>query len=341
LEALSEQAKESTTLLVLPREHILQRSEVPGQKIVYVSTVSVNFQASRQNLGNLLRLFRGCWESAGIICGFRPDIVVSFGSIVSLPLVFWAWLFRIKVVLHEQNVFPGRANQLMARWADKIALSFRQTLLFFKNQQAKLVVSGCPLRRRLRRLPKKEALAYFGLAADKFTLLVMGGSQASQRINREFLRCLTLLENKSALQVLHLGGAKEEVSLRQAYNSWGEVNFRLFPFLEAMEYAYSAADLAICRAGAVTISELAFFRLPAILIPYPYASGHQLANARLLSTQHCAVLIEEDELSAERLKEEITALVSDVARLQAMRTSLEGITPPDAAKLLVELLMAQ
>ncbi|MCX5697804.1 MAG: undecaprenyldiphospho-muramoylpentapeptide beta-N-acetylglucosaminyltransferase [Candidatus Omnitrophica bacterium] len=338
LEALYDKHIDAQTLLVLPRKNVLSDKESFAFNIAYLSITPIGLRPSKKNLRGLLNFCKGTLESACILSSFKPDVVVGFGSIASLPMVFLAWLWRIRVVLHEQNVIPGMANRILAFCADRIALSFRETLRYLKHYHDKIFVTGNPLRKKLCVIPRQEALGYLGLQENKFTILVMGGSQGSQRINMEFMRCISLLENRSSFQVIHLAGGRDYDVLEKAYSVL-KINFRLFCFLEAMQYAYSAADLVISRSGATTITELNFFKVPAILIPYPFAHKHQLENARILSERGGAVILEEDSLSALKLKAEIGLLAADPVRLEDMRRGYEGIMPANAGQLLTDLVL--
>jgi len=145
---------------------------------------------------------------------------------------------------------------------------------------SKVVWTGNIVRRRLVAIEKGMARSYFGLDADKFTILVMGGSQASSRINFAFAGVFRQIPWRQQCQAVHLCGEADKQLLEAEYGS--SINsVKLIGFLSEMEYAYSAADLVVCRAGATTLAELAAYRLPAVLIPYPYAYGHQELNARI------------------------------------------------------------
>jgi UDP-N-acetylglucosamine--N-acetylmuramyl-(pentapeptide) pyrophosphoryl-undecaprenol N-acetylglucosamine transferase len=336
LEAAEEKFTGLKTLLVLPRKNMLGDKTLPALKVSYLSVTLLGLAPNKQNLKGLLNFAKGFLESAVILADFKPDIVVGFGSIVSLPLVLMAWLFRIRIILHEQNVLPGRANRLLLPCAERIAVSFSETKEHLKDYQRKTVLTGNPLRKRLAIIPQREARGYLGLAEDKFTILVMGGSQGSRKINTQFLQCVSLLENKDSFQLIHLSGSGDYAMLEGAYRSCG-IGFRLFSFLEEAQYAYSAADLVIARSGAMTISELIFFQAPAVLIPYPYAYRHQLANAQILSRRGSAVILEESSLTAAALKERIQSLAGDPAKLGEMRQHYKGVMPQDAGRLLAEL----
>jgi len=245
-------------------------------------------------------------------------VVVGFGSIASIPAVIFAWFSRARTAIHEQNVMPGLANRLLAWFSDKIALSFGKTRDYFRAFDSKIVVTGNPVRRGLTRIDKNESLRFFGFKSGKATLLVMGGSQGSHSINLGVIKAVSGLAAKDRLQIIHLAGARDLKFAEEAYKGSG-IDVRLFSFLEAMAYAYSASDFAISRAGATTVTELAYFSLPAILIPYPYAAEHQAANAGVLKEQGCAYVIGDSQLDGDTLGRALASLLDEPGTVAKMR----------------------
>lgn len=329
IERLKERCDYAAVQLVLPYSAVRKISFYPPCPVQYV-----NVSTPAPNIKKIAEFINGWVKSFFILVRFQPDIVVGFGSIVSVPFVIFAWLLRMKTLIHEQNVLPGRANKLLAVFADKIAVSFDQTKQYFRNYLPKLTVTGNPLRKKIIRLDRAAALNYLGLASDKRTILVMGGSQASSKINREFIQAVSLLKD-SNIQVIHLSGSKDFGVLKQGYEKLN-IKFCLFAFFDFMEYAYSAADLVVSRAGATSIAEIIFYQLPAILIPYPYAYQHQLINAKVLEEKGCGVIIEEENLGAAgALKEKLQWFLDNQSKLAEMRAAYQKFPKTDAGELLV------
>ncbi|HTZ10883.1 MAG TPA: UDP-N-acetylglucosamine--N-acetylmuramyl-(pentapeptide) pyrophosphoryl-undecaprenol N-acetylglucosamine transferase, partial [Candidatus Margulisiibacteriota bacterium] len=270
-----------------------------------------------RNVGGCFAFLKCSLQSLFILFEFRPDIVVGFGTLASVPMVFFAWLFRMKIIIHEQNVIPGKANRLMVKLADKIAISFPKTTEFLRREGKKIVLTGNPLRQELKPLNKKAALDFFRLKEGRFTILVTGGSQGSHNINMAFFKTVVAMPDKNKLQVIHLSGAGDYAMLKESYQDCG-LDVRIMDFFQQMQYAYSASDLAICRSGAATISELVNFRLPAIIIPYPFAHRHQLANSALLSDAGSAIVLEEEELSVKSLGDILMKLMNNPGELSRM-----------------------
>ncbi|MDD2752312.1 MAG: undecaprenyldiphospho-muramoylpentapeptide beta-N-acetylglucosaminyltransferase [Candidatus Omnitrophica bacterium] len=335
LDALREKSKVLDVLLLLPKKNINLNLEELGYKVQYLGISTINNRLTLGNFANILDFLRASLACAKLLLQFNPDVVVGFGSLTSLPAVGIAWLMRTSTVIHEQNVIPGRANRFLAYFADKIAISFPETKTYLKANSKKLVLTGNPLRKEIFQVGKKEALEYFGFGQDKPTILVMGGSQASERINSFFLKAVNAIPGKNNLQVIHLAGKKDAAALEEEYKKSG-ISAKVFDFLGPMRYAYSAADLVISRAGAISISEISFFKIPAILIPYPYAYAHQAKNAQVLEQNNTAIAIEDTKLDTGLLKITIESLLNNPEKLAEMRHGYEGNLIKGANQLLAE-----
>jgi UDP-N-acetylglucosamine--N-acetylmuramyl-(pentapeptide) pyrophosphoryl-undecaprenol N-acetylglucosamine transferase len=327
------------TLLILPQNCIVSRKEVFPCKVKYVSISSLKFKLDFKNILAAFNFLKGAWQSLFILIDFRPDVVVGFGSLSCVPVIIFAWLMRISTLIHEQNVMLGRANRLLAIFTDRIAISFPATRDYFQRQRKKIVYTGNPIRPELVRMERLKALEFFGFGADNFTILVMGGSQGSHRINVEFSKAAASISKEFGIQVIHLCGESDYNFLNQGYKNLN-ANVRLFEFLKPMHYAYSAADLVVSRAGGLSVSEIIFFALPAIIIPYPYAYAHQFANARILAENGCAVIIREEELNAGTLKTEIQYFISQADKIKNMRLAYRNFLIPDAKGELARLVLA-
>jgi UDP-N-acetylglucosamine--N-acetylmuramyl-(pentapeptide) pyrophosphoryl-undecaprenol N-acetylglucosamine transferase len=334
LEAL-EAYKDINTLLVLPARCAKDNPVVDKKKISYVAMPKLRLSLNWNSIAGFFGLLRGSLQSLFILLEFRPEVVVGFGTLDCLPIVLWAWLLRLKTMIHEQNVKPGRANKLLAKFVGRIAISFDQTKGYLDVAPEKISLTGNPLRNGLEKIERNEALNFFGFRPGKFTILVMGGSQGSHNINTAFLNSIQAIGDKFELQIVHLTGTKDFLSIMEAYRGLG-LDAKVIDFLKPIHYAYSASDLVICRAGALTISEIIFFRIPAILIPYPYAYEHQLANAAILEKSGPAIIVKDQELDSGRLKEKMELLLNDKSRVEAMRASYSKLSMLDAARLLAE-----
>lgn len=330
LDTLRQKYPDTQALLVLPQKNTIDKAVLDKYKIRYISISSVRLNFRLGNIAAIVGLARGILESLSIILKFRPDIVVGFGSISSVPIVLLARLFGAKVMIHEQNVIPGRANRFLAGFADTIAVTFADTGDYLKKHAGRVVLTGNPLRGELKRIEKAEAAAFFGFSPDKFTILVMGGSGGSHNINTAFIDAVSAMNNGANLQVIHLSGQKDCRILEERYKNLS-LNARLFAFFNQMSYAYSAADLVISRAGATSLSEIMFFRLPAIIIPYPFAYAHQSGNAHALKKAGGAVIIKDDELKPVVLRKVLEDFSGRLLKAgQNMRAGFQDITSQDA-----------
>jgi UDP-N-acetylglucosamine--N-acetylmuramyl-(pentapeptide) pyrophosphoryl-undecaprenol N-acetylglucosamine transferase len=335
LENLASGERKDEALLVLPSRSIKADFSSCQYPIKYISSGRVSFAFNRRSILAFLSFLKGGWESFLILVKFRPDVVVGFGSIDSIPLVILAWFFRIKTIIHEQNLLPGKANRFLARFADKVAVSFPESKSYFGLTANKIVLTGNPIRSSLKKLNKDEALNFFGFDKERFTILVMGGSQGSSHINSAFINALNLIEGKGALQVIHLLGKNERSEALEAYAKIN-IKAKVFDYFNAMEFAYSAANLAVTRAGASTVAELIYFKLPAVFFPYPFAYKHQLENAKVLSGRGCAVVMNEKNLDEKIFPESLELLIKDKNILNKMVSNFDSFPLAFAAHRLKE-----
>ncbi len=325
-------------LLVLPRKCSKGRLAESAFKIKYISVSAIGLKLNFKNLLGVFNFLKGSLESLFLLFKFRPHIVVGFGTLNSVPLVILAWLFRMKTLIHEQNVIPGRANRLLAKFADRIAISFRETRHYLKDDR-KVTLTGNPVRGGFKKTDRAKALNFFGFSEDKFTILVVGGSQGSHKINLAFCEAISSIPDKSRLQVIHISGTDDYNLLRSFYKDFN-LDVKLFSFLEEMQYAYSISSLAICRAGASTITELIFFGLAAIIIPYPFAYKHQASNAQVLKEAGSAIIIEDSKLNAVVLQDTLSQLLNNPDKVDLMRSSFNNIFKPNADGLLADLALS-
>jgi len=273
-------------------------------------------------------------QAARILKKVRPDAVVGFGGYGGFAVALAAALSGIPTVIHEQNVFPGKANRLLAFFVRRVAVSFASGIKFFP--QAKTVLTGYPLRLSAATAAPEEILERFGLSADKPTILVLGGSQGSRRINTAFMEMIPILQAKLDFQVIHACGEKDFGELKLRYSQTGIANY-LTPFLHEMADAYSIAAVAVCRAGAGTVTELAAFGVGAVLIPYPFAGGHQRYNADVLAERGAAVIIDDAALTGAGLASTVEKLLCNPVLREQRAAPARGIYRADAAQKLTEL----
>ena len=332
LETLKDHYKDLDSLLLLPKISIEKYSQDLQANVEFLSVTNI------KNIPSVVLFSKAFFESMSILVRYNPNIVVSFGSVVSVPVALCAHVLGKKILLHEQNVIPGRANKFLSGFADRIAISFEKTREYFKKRKEKIVFTGNPLRKSLCLIDKREALDFFGFSPDKFTILVMGGSQSSHNINRGFLRAVLPMPVKEKLQVIHLSGSSDFEELDRLYKELN-IKYKIYPFFSSMQNAYSAADLVIARAGATTIAELISYRIPAVLIPYPYAYKHQTANAKVLEAAGAAIIVRDEELNNLTLRDIIGGCLRNPETLKNMRAGYEAFPRYNANELLIKITM--
>lgn len=271
------------------------------------------------------------------IAACRPDVICGFGGYVSCPVMIAGRILGIPCVLHEQNVVPGRANKLLFGLAGRIALSFEETLPLIGGLAKKAVVTGNPIRTDdflPASLGSREQLSKrLGLDGSKFTVLVIGGSQGAHRLNETFIEAISRADpgTRSSMQVVHITGNRDYQRALDAYRALG-IESKVYSFIDKIEEAYGAADLAVTRAGASAIFELAFFAKPMILVPYPFAKSHQRENASALSKKGAAVMIEEKDLCADSFMGQIKAFAGDPGMRGSFSRSARRVSAPQASR---------
>lgn len=266
----------------------------------------------------------GCFTIGWYFLRYRPQVFLAMGSYLALLGALWARFFRIPIYLHEQNVYPGLANRIVARWAKRVFLAFEETGKYLKTR-GEVEVTGNPLRREVMawRGKREEARRILGLEAHRKTILVVGGSRGSSILNKVFLEALNMLP-QNHLQVIHITGTGDHFAVSREAKKY-PFPYLVFPFFESIGVAYAAADVALCRAGASTVTELFFFGLPSILVPYGEAAdNHQWHNACWLAKHGCAVVLTERDFQAPLLAEKLLAF-------------LEGPLPPQGGTMRVQL----
>jgi UDP-N-acetylglucosamine--N-acetylmuramyl-(pentapeptide) pyrophosphoryl-undecaprenol N-acetylglucosamine transferase len=256
-----------------------------------------------------------------IVGSFRPTLVLGLGGYGSVPVVLAAWLRRVPTVLMEQNVHPGFANRLLGHLTRRVCTAFAESARFFPA--GRTVQTGNPVRTL-----GTDAHP----AVDHFTLFVFGGSQGAHTINVAAVEAARIVSQRlSNLRVIHQTGPADAEWVEQRYREWG-VEAQVVPFVHDMASAYGRADLVVCRAGATTLAELAALGKPAILIPYPFAADdHQRSNADVLVRHGAAELIQDAELTGERLAARLAALADDRQQLERMAKAGRQLAVPDAA----------
>lgn len=270
-------------------------------------------------------------QTLAVLDRVQPDVVVGYGGYVSMPAYLAARRRRLPLVIHEQNALPGLANKAGARVASRVAVSFPDTPL------PKAEYVGLPLRRLISSLDRTalraEAREFFGLDADRPTLLVTGGSQGARHLNESVAAAAEDLA-AAGVQVLHVVGPQGSASPVPT-----DAPYVIEPFVNRMDYAYAAADLVICRGGASSVSEAAAVGLPAVIVPLPIGNGEQALNAKPIVEAGGALMVDNAALTPEWVRSTVPALANDADRLSAMGAAASALVPRDADEQLARIII--
>lgn len=291
----------------------------------------------KRQLRAAVKIPKGLLESVRILREFHPDLVLGVGGYSSGPVLAAARLMGIKTALHEQNRVPGITNRILARFADRIFVSFESTLktgsLSGPGLRQKARWTGNPVREAFRNGLDAENGPRVGKRGEKpFGVLIIGGSQGSHAINQAMTAAAEHMEKTDSIRIVHQTGPKDHAEVEAAYRRGG-VPSEVRPFFHDMARRYRDADLLICRAGATTIAEVTAMGKAVIFIPFPFAAdNHQYYNARLLTDAGAAELIPETELTGEKLAERIDYYAARPELLAEMASRSRRLGRPDAAE---------
>lgn len=270
------------------------------------------------------KLVRALFEATQLILKHKPAAVLGMGGFVAGPGCLMAAILGKPVLIHEQNAVAGLTNKLLAKVAKQVLEAFPNTFATHK----KVLAVGNPVRQAITTLPTPNER--FQLRPAQLSLLVVGGSLGALALNENVPKALALLDENLRLNVLHQSGAKTLDVAQKMYAEQG-IQAEVVSYIEDMASAYAKADLVICRAGAMTISELAAVGVGSILVPYPYAvDDHQTANAAYLADQKAAILMPQPSLTPEHLADTLRSLLQDRTTLLAMAEQARGLAKPHA-----------
>ena len=274
-------------------------------------------------------------QTRAVLDDVQADVVVGFGGYVAVPAYLAARRSRrVPVVVHEANARAGLANRIGARIARRVLAAVPGSGL------SRAEVIGMPLRASITGLDRMalraQARAYFGFAEDARVLLVFGGSQGAVSINRSVSAAAADLA-VAGVSVLHAHGPKNTLELRTPHT--GDPPYVAVPYLDRMDLAYAAADLAICRSGAMTVAEVSAVGLPAVYVPLPIGNGEQRLNALPVVEAGGGVLVSDADFTPAYVGTEVVRILGDGARLAAMTASAAGVGHRDAARRVAEIVL--
>ncbi len=329
----------AVTLLISPKE-VDQQAVKSAQGMEIVTLPAVALQS-----GSRLAFLRGFWQSwraaRKLFQARPPHAALAMGGFTSAPPILAARSRGAKAFLHESNSIPGRANRWLARFVPQAFVGFPSAASRLRARET--TVTGTPVRGEFlaaRMQPAAECRATLGLDSAKPVVLVMGGSQGASGVNDLILSAVPVLARRAPhWQWLHLTGPNDFEKVKAAYAALG-VTAAVHPFLTHMHLALGAATVAVSRAGASSLAELAALRLPSLLVPFPHAAdNHQFYNARAFAETGAALLLEQKDAAPEKTAAALWELAENAAARDQMKSALGQWHAPKAAEQIAEIIL--
>ncbi|WP_184729137.1 undecaprenyldiphospho-muramoylpentapeptide beta-N-acetylglucosaminyltransferase [Saccharopolyspora phatthalungensis] len=318
----------------LGTERGLENRLVParGYPLELIPPVPMPRKASPELLKLPLKVRESVKRTRDVLDRVGANVVVGFGGYVSLP-AYLAARGRVPIVVHEANARAGLANKVGAKFAARVLAATPDSGL------AGARTIGIPLRESITRLDRwalrAQARQHFGLHPHAPTILVVGGSQGARTLNTAFSGAAEAL-GRAGIGVLHAHGPKNTIAVQQVP---GAPAYTAVPYLERMDLAYAAADLVVCRSGAMTVAEVSAVGLPAVFVPLPHGNGEQALNAQPVVTAGGARLVADADLTAQRVIDEVLPLARDAQRLQEMSRATLGSGHREADQVLAQIVL--
>ena len=310
-----------------------------GYKIHYVHVEGIKRKFSAANIKAAAEAVTSIFEAKRIIRNFKPDIVIGTGGYVCWPVLKAAASMNIPTVVHESNAYPGVTTRMLAKYADKILLNFSESAEYLQAAKGKLVTVGNPVKSEMFSLSRAECRKKLGIAPEERVLLSYGGSLGAQRVNETIFEMISQKLLPGDIRHIHATGSGYWEKAKERFLSCGfslsDENTVKKGKTEIKQYIYNmpqllaSADVVVCRAGAMTVSEIAATGKAAVFIPSPNVTdNHQYKNALVLKKANAAELIEEKELSPERLAEAVGTYFKDKALAERVSDNVRSFAEP-------------
>jgi len=327
----------ATRIIFVSTGNRLERSVLSeaGFELQCITAAGIKGRGLWNQVKSVVKIPGGILQANRILKKISPDLAIGLGSYSAGPLVFAAWLRRIPIVVQEQNILPGITNRILARFANRIYVSFENTRTHMDPQ--KIQWTGNPVRREILASADREKDKNIDDSGNKpFTVLIIGGSQGAHKINIAVIEALEHLKHLENLHFVHQTGEVDELPVREAYRR-SKVGGTVQSFFDNMAAQYGRADLIICRAGATTVAEVTALGKAVIFIPFPFATdNHQALNAGNLSDKDAAEMLLEKDLNGKILSEKIKYYAGHPADLRDMAARAKHFGKPEAAKNIVD-----
>ena len=311
-----------------------------GYEIRFVKSEGIRRSLSPANIKAIIMSQISPFFGMKIIREFRPDIVIGTGGYACWPMLKAASMMNIPSVVHESNAIPGMAVKMLQGRVDKILVNFARTADFLKKKE-KVVQVGNPLRTAFENMDRANVRKKMGLSEKDIFVLSYGGSGGAEYLNETVVELMAKhLGERKDIKLLHATGSRNYAESLERFNSLGAdkaENAQLAEYIYDMHEKMCAADIVVCRAGAMTVSELSMMGKAAIMIPSPnVVDNHQYKNAKVLADADAAVLIEEKNVNADTLWAEIKSLAGDKDRRRALEGNIKQFARPDANNIILE-----
>lgn len=312
----------------------LEAKLIPKEGIAFktIRVKGIPRKINKNSFIALRELFHGLRESNRIIKDFKPDIVIGTGGYVCGPVVYRAYRNKIPTLIHEQNAFPGITNKILSKFVDKVAVTFDESIKYFKHPD-RVIKTGNPIRSEILNIDKDQAYKNLDLNPDKTVILCFGGSGGQKSLNIAIKDMLKSLETID-FQLIHITGERFYYEFMEEIKALNlnPKDIRILPYLYEMAQALNVADIIVTSSGAITLAEISSIGIPSILIPKAYtAENHQEYNARSFEEKDAAVVILEKDLDGKKLKKEILDLLKDKEKLKKMSKMSKKLGKTDAA----------
>ena len=336
------QQQPDTELMFVGAAGRMEMEKVPqaGYKIVGLEVVGLQRSLTFKNVLFPFKLLKSLFQAYKVVKNFKPNACIGVGGYASGPVLFIATLLGIKIFIQEQNSYPGITNKILSKFAKKIFVAYDNLNQFFKEE--KIILTGNPVRKDITAvLPaKNEALSFFNLKENKKTILIIGGSLGARTINESIEKNIELF-SENGFQLLWQTGKIYYDAIIERTKDKNLSDVKIYQFIKEMNLAYSAADIIISRAGALSISELCIIGKPTILIPSPNVSeDHQTKNAMALVNKNAAILVKDLE-AKEKLGNVLFDLTKDEIKLNELSNNIKTLAKTNASNEIVKEIIKQ
>lgn len=310
-------------------------NELVNFKKYRINVIGLKRALSIKNIKCMSLLIKGIKDCKKIIREFRPDIIIGTGGYATFPVIYAGYKLGIKTVMHESNLIPGKAIKHLEKIADKIFVNFEESKMYFKNKD-KVIRTGNPIRQGYYLNSKSEARKKLNII-ENYVVLCFGGSLGATKINESAIELIdNLIKYRNDITLIWATGKKEYNEMQKRIKEKGLdrlKNLKIYDYISNMPETLASADIVICRAGAMTISEVALCSKATIFIPSPnVTNNHQYKNARILADNGCAELIREDELY--KLTDNVRELLEKHEKRKQMEDNIQKFAVPDANKIM-------